>query len=129
MWLSEKAAVSGAENRSPAQLAEVSIGGALAAAVGEGESRGLTVIAPGGVLWKPVAGQTALCVDCADGAAALAGVCESDYPAGMASGELLLRSRTGAAVWLKNDGSIVLTGDVSVVGTLRLNGASVAVEP
>lgn len=124
MYLARQAAKADKSERDTARLASVTIGGGDPAAVCGSERRGLTVIAPGGVAWLPRSGDEALLIRCG-GEDAIAGAVVS-APAGMQPGEVCVFS-SGASVLLKNDGKIELTGDVEVTGTLKLNGAAVAV--
>ena len=125
MWLSKKAAGSETERETPARIAEITIGGGDPAAESRGENRSLAVASLGGYCWKPSAGQSALILDCADGASALSGVVQESWPEGLASGEVCIRSG-GASITLKNDGRIIVAGDVELTGDLSVTG-SVAV--
>ena len=69
------------------------------------------------------AGQ-ALLLRCGDGEA-VAGVL-SAAPAGLQPGEVCVFSAGGATLLLKNDGTVLLTWNVEVTGTLKINGAPVA---
>lgn len=138
MWISKKTAEAEGERGSPARLAEITIGGSSAAAGTDGESRSLNVVSMGGYFWRPAPGETALILDCADGASVVAGVSQTENEDGLAAGEVRVSSG-GASVTLKNDGSILVSGDLSlsgdvtvlgrvaVVGSLTLNGLPVAV--
>lgn len=127
MWLSKKlTAYRNAEQEGTmADMGVTTIGGASASVMTRGEQRDLEVFAPGGVVWQPRSGDTVLvikggvgcqerCVVAADTAGAA--------PEDMEPGELFLYSAGGASLHLKNDGSIAVTGNVSVEGSLEVKG-------
>lgn len=115
MWLSKRSA---GGRVSSANIATTTIGGQVAAALSEGEQRGVPVYAPGGYCWRPRAGQSLLVVKCgAEGESPVAaGTAQSEAPEGMRAGEVYITSGGGAAVWLKNDGAVEITGDVKING-------------
>ena len=125
MWLARQAARAERTDDGAARLCAVTIGGEEPAAVWGGERRGLTVVAPGGVAWLPRSGDEALLIRCGD-EDAVAGVAVA-APPGMQPGEVCVFSAGGASVLLCNDGKVKITGSVEISGTLRLNGAAVAV--
>lgn len=125
MWLAEKTARSGA-GAPDAAVGEITIGGESPAVLSEGESRGVLVLAPGGYVWKPSPGEETVVLRCGSVSAA-AGAVLSEWPAGLACGEVCVRSAGGASVLLKNDGSVEITGSVNVTGALRVNGKTVTV--
>ena len=123
MWISQRIAKRRDGTKDPADIAEVTIGGAAAAAYSDCESRNLGLVSPGGFFWRPSAGQKVLVFSCG-GERVVAGALQEGTPSGMENGEIYLQSG-GASIWLKNDGQIVISGDVDIDGTLSVGGASV----
>lgn len=123
MWLSEQAAAP-REKEAAAAVAEVTIGGRRAAALADGERRELSAAGPGGYDWLPEAGARVLLVRCADGTEVIAGVLPDGEAAGLSAGDVRLHT-PGAALYLRADGRIELAGDVTVTGTLTVNGTPV----
>lgn len=81
----------------------------------DGERREVPVYAPGGYCWRPALGQELLVVKGEDGPRIAGARCGG---AALEAGEVLLFAQEGgAAIRLKNDGSIELTGRVLVNGT------------
>ncbi len=152
MWLSKTIALrQRAERESTvADMGVTTIGGGSASVMTKGEQRELEVFAPGGLVWQPQAGDTVLVVKGGTGcqeqcvvAASTAGAA----PEGLAPGELFLYSCGGASLYLREDGSIAVTGGgfaegdwesegnltlagevelngpVTINGTLRINGS------
>ena len=79
---------------------------------------------PGGYHWTPRRGESVLVVKSgAEGETCLLGV-EDTLP-GLEPGEVFLSAAEGVGVRLTGDGKILLTGDVQITGTLRLNGKEV----
>lgn len=120
MWISEK--LGGKSGGSSAEAGVTTIGGASAAVETCGEERGLPVYAPGGMTWRPRAGDTVLVLKGGTGgeeryivAAASGG------DDGLEPGELALET-AGASVRLRLDGSIQLRGRVEITGQLYVNG-------
>ena len=94
-------------------LEVVSLGGEVNSVVSSGVQSRKTVFAPGGMCWMPGRGQGVLVVkagaeDCIVGA-------EMEPDGEMEPGEVKIFSQ-GASIWLKNDGSICLVGQVFVNG-------------
>lgn len=128
MWLNETLARRAGEAReaAAADLGVTTIGGENAAVLARGEIRSLPVYAPGGVVWQPRAGDAVLllkggpggreqCVAAADTA--------GHVPDGFAPGELYLYAAGGkASIYLKNDGAIAVTGNVTVEGRVDVSG-------
>lgn len=110
MWLTKENARR-REVPSPAETAVVTLAEGTVAAYGRGEQRGLGILSPGGVLWRPEVGDAVLTLQ-ADGAGAPYVAGEVSEPAEeLAPGELLLRSK-GASIHLRNDGVIEVRGTV-----------------
>ncbi|MEG1633339.1 MAG: hypothetical protein RR314_04735 [Oscillospiraceae bacterium] len=123
MWLAERTAGDADRSELAANVCETTIGGDSPAVMADGEKRSLSVLSPGGVFWKPSVGQNVLVISCGDGAV-VAGAVQRDAPAAMQPGELYIKSN-GAELRLKNNGDIELFGNISVTGTLKVNGLPV----
>ena len=122
MWLS-RTMVRRQPEAEPAVLGTVSIGGADAAVVTDGEKRHARLISPGGYCWQPGA---------EDGVLVLKGselyVAGALQPGGeIAPGEVLIYSN-GASIWLKNTGEIELCGRVNIRGEAYVNDRKVKTE-
>jgi len=124
MWISAKLAKNVQEDAGSGEIGQVTIGGDRPAVVTRGESRGLSVAAPGGYLWRPAAGDQVLVIPCGE-EYVVAGVVSDEAPE--ENGEVTIKSETGAVIRLKNNGEILLEGDVKVLGTLEINGIPVEV--
>ena len=123
MWLSEKAAVRAAGDA--AFIGTVTIGGGNAGVDRDGEMRNLKTIAPGGFSWRPRAGQDVLVLKCGGEGEYIAGVVQSgEEPE---SGEVVIGSGP-AKIRIRPNGTIELTGIVSITGALVVNGTTVGGE-
>jgi phage gp45-like len=122
MWLSSQ--MRPAPATADADLGVTTIAGGSAGVVTRGEVRSLPVFSPGGYLWLPASGSTVLVIRGGPGGeeSCVCGTQQTAAPRGMLPGEVFLFSAGGASVYLRNDGSIELTGAVSVTGSLRVNG-------
>jgi hypothetical protein len=124
MWLSERNKNTDTDNGT--QICTATIGGESVGVYAGGERRGLTVCAPGGYRWRPKAGDKLLVIKCAHGEEIVAGVPISGSTGSMKNGEVCIESEGGATLYLKNDGSIVIKGDVNVEGALKVNGNEIS---
>lgn len=128
MWVSKAISLrQGAEpDAAGADMGVTTIGGGSASVMTRGEQRNLAVFAPGGIVWQPRAGDNVLvikggvggqeqCVVAADTAGAA--------PGELAPGELFLFSKGGASIYLRSDGGITVTGEVSAEGGLTVKGS------
>ncbi len=130
MWLSKKLA----ENNSQAPTNNTEIGNLsistndLVAAISSCEKRGISFFAPFGIEFLPTEGQKVLLLSCGNHTAC-AGV-EMKKASNLNAGEIRLFSQGGASILLKNDGSIVLNGAVTITkkGDIKTNGAILAAE-
>ncbi|MBQ2944277.1 MAG: hypothetical protein IJD93_06285 [Ruminococcus sp.] len=68
----------------------------------------LPLIAPFGVMYVPVTGEKAVTLETPSGEVCLGVVAKS--PKELASGELMLCSKGGASIVLKNDGRVLING-------------------
>lgn len=119
MWLTETLARENFEN-TKASLDEISIGGAVTVATET--SRQVNVLHSGGVIRRSKAGETGLVISCDDGTKVLIGtVSDTASSLNLSSGETYIGTET-AHIHIKNDGSIELFGNISIVGSLSYNG-------
>lgn len=128
MWLSKKFSACQAVERegTMADMGVTTIGGGSASVMTRGEQRDLEIFSPGGVVWQPRAGDTVLVIKGGVGCqerCVVAAATGGETPEDMEPGELYLYSAGGASVHLKNDGSIAVTGDVSLEGSLEVTGS------
>lgn len=79
----------------------------------DGERREVSVFTPGGYCWRPMLGQELLVVKGPDGPCAVGGRRSGEVGPGEV---LIFAAKGGAAIRLKNDGSLELTGRVTVNG-------------
>ena len=122
MWLSKRI-MQQQELSDAATLGTVSIEGSSTAVVTDGEKRHARVTAPGGYDWQPKKTQGALVLRS-----------NEDYIAGVpvnAGGLAPVEVRIfsdGAEITLLNNGDVRIRGEVSVVGTLTVNGREVVLK-
>ena len=117
MWLSKMTA----RRREPevgSAAATVSVGGEAPAVVTDAERRQGRLFSPGGYCWRPAGGETVLVVG--GGEPCVAGT-EQHCPVELAPGEVYIHSGK-AWLWLKNDGSVVLSGKLVVQGGAEISG-------
>lgn len=132
MWLSEQAASrAGNGGGAAARVGSVTIGGKSAAVLLTGEYRGLGVLAPRGVAWRPGTGAQVLVIETDDGERFIAGTVDGENEA--ADGELCLgagsaKLRFGADQKICAEGELRLTGDLYLTGRLFLNGVEIKAE-
>lgn len=121
MWLAERSKP--ARSTADAELGVTTISGGNVGVMTRGEVRALPVFGPGGCVWMPENGDAVLVLKGGPGGEeqCVAGKAQEEAPAGMLPGEVYLHSGA-ASVWLRKDGSILLMGNVSVVGNLTVNG-------
>ena len=129
MWLSEKVKFGGESNALLAETGEVSINGTSLAVMTQNEMRRLSMAFPGGFRWRPRVGQRVLVLKTGDGESVVIGAV-ADSAAG-ADGDMLIEGER-CAVSLKNDGSVIISGDsicldgeVDIVGSLTVNGEEI----
>lgn len=122
MWLSKKTLTP--TQRDEAALGRVTVGGSEPGVYTQGERRGVKLFAPKGFIWKPKTGQRLFVAELPDGCAVALGAEMENIPVGMMPGEVYIKSE-GASVLLENDGSITISGNVNVEGSLCINGIPV----
>lgn len=118
MWLGEKNRGSQPDR---ASVGQVTVGGINTAVYTDGERRGATLFAPGGYYWVPKAGQSVLVLKNGEHEVCCLDREVTDMPEGLSEGEIMICSQ-GASVTLKNDGTILISGDIEVNGRLTVNG-------
>lgn len=122
MWLSKqmKPAVPTAD----ADLGVTTIEGESVGVVTRGEIRALPIYGPGGYVWLPENGAAVLVIKGGPGGEeqCVSGMKQKDIPEGMKPGEIFLYGPGGNSIYLKQDGSMVLRGEVDIQGSLAVNG-------
>lgn len=113
MYLSERWKT-GKGTETEGSLGTVSVGGVSTTVTASGDQASTAVFSPGGLYWVPRRGDSVLVIKAGGTENCIAGV-EMEPPTDMAPGELRLVSQ-GASLWLKNDGSIRISGRVLVNG-------------
>ena len=92
--------------------------------VTRGEVRQLPIYGPGGYVWLQESGASVLVIKGGPGGEeqCVCGGKQAAVPKGMKPGEVYLYGPKGSSVYLRQDGTIQLTGRVAVTGTLVVNG-------
>lgn len=110
MWLSQRVF---RDNSAPAGLSQgvVTVAGAAPAVLTDREERELSVLSPGGYLWRPGLGDRVLLSR--EGGGCVLG--KIQQPADLAPGEIRIVSG-GASIALLPSGEIHLTGDIYLNG-------------
>ena len=120
MWISEKTA-RGPEKRQ--NLTGITtIGGGNAAVYTDVELRKTAVYSPGGYFWYPKVGQDVIVIKSDDKEICIAGSRQEEIPAGMEKGDVFIKSDGAAIIKIKKSGKIILSGQVEVEGSLKVNG-------
>lgn len=116
MWLSEKTA--GSTKSGGAEFGTVTIGGGSVGVMTDSERRGLKVYGPGGYVWRPRTGESLLVLKCGEEGAqsCVAGTEPPAAPPNMENGEIYITSASGTSLYLKNDGRVLLTGQLYING-------------
>ncbi len=120
MWLSRRDRED-PRGEGAAEVGTVTLGGDPAGVSLAGERRNVTVFGPGGYQWRPSVGQSVLVIKAgADGEELCIGGCRSDGQTGLAPGEIFLSGggEQGAGIYLRNDGSVELSGKVLFNGVV-----------
>jgi len=126
MWLSKKLSIyrTAEQEGAAADMGITTIGGTNASVETRGEQRNLEVFAPRGIIWQPQQGDTVLVIKGGIGCqehCIVAAETVSKGPDTLTPGELYLFS-DGASLYLRNDGSILITGDLYVEGKVQIKG-------
>ena len=119
MWLSKQAARS--DDRAPADMGTVTIGGDSPAVLTDSESRNISVISPGGYIWRPAVGDELLIIKNTDGEKCAVGASKAAAYDEVLPGEVLIYSK-GAHILIKNDGDIEISGNIKVDGSIDAGG-------
>lgn len=127
MWISRKLSTDRTARLEGAatDMGVTTAGGASASVLTRGEQRNLEVFSPGGLIWQPKTGDTVLVVKGGSGAketCVIAAENASHTPSDMTPGELYLFSNADTYIFLRQDGSVVIHGDVSITGSLSVTG-------
>lgn len=122
MWLSN-AFYQNTKRSAAADAGPVSIEGTEPAVCTDGELRETEILRPANILRLPKVDEQQLILKLPDGKSVMIGVLAPDIPNGIEAGEVYIKTDE-AEVWIKNDG-IELNGNVSVSGTLTVNGREV----
>ena len=127
MWLSKQTKKS--NPTSEADLGVTTISGSQVGVLTKGEVRALPVFGPGGYIWQPANGDSVLVIKGGPGGeeSCVAGKAQAGTE-GLQPGEVCLHAPGGAAIRLRNDGSVELQGRVLVTGQLVINGKECQVE-
>lgn len=128
MWLSGKTAGIGAGEKN-SEIGTVSVGGLRPAVVTDGESRAAELLALGGGVYVPKAGDEVLLERTAMEDKVVLGIVASDSLQGVEAGELVICLPGGEGrIHFKNNGEIelsgnlVLKGNTEITGELTING-------
>lgn len=111
MWLSKR----NRQEKPVYTSGTVSIEGENCAVAGFTESRGAEVFAPGGYIWKPALGDSVLVFK--DGSADIIG--KKCPEADIQPGEVCIKSLGGAEIYLRNDGTVIISGNVIFEGDVK----------
>ena len=92
--------------------------------VTRGEVRQLPIYGPGGYVWLPESGASVLVIKGGPGGEeqCVCGGKQAEVPKGMQPGEVYIYGPKGSNVYLQKDGTIELTGRISIRGQLLVNG-------
>ena len=122
MWLSN-AFSTGTKHSFTADAGPVSIEGSEPAVCTEGEVRETEILRPANILRLPKIDEQQVILRLPDGKSVMLGVLSPDIPNGIEAGEVYIKT-DNAVLFIKNSG-IEINGNVSVTGTLEVNGREV----
>ena len=127
MWLSKQTVSGRKEER--IYTGDVTMSGEQVGVYTDTERRNVLVYAPAGYFWMPKANQNLLIIKNAEGENCAIGAETGEFPAGMESGEVYIKSE-GAYIWIKNKeiemgGDIHMSGRVNITGSLTVNGTQI----
>lgn len=109
MWVSKQLTQKSKEEQTPKRMTVTAPGAAGYTMQAGEEERGVQLVAPFGIAYAPLPGQKALVLPLQDTACCL-GVWMPDRQ--LKPGELMLYAASGATIYLKEDGSVVINGQV-----------------
>ena len=119
MWLSE---IRKTRSNTAASHGSITIGGYEAAVMTDTERRNVEICMPGGYLWIPQQGKNVISIESENAGQCILGYTDVESGDDMQPGEVRITSSGGAVIVLKNDGKILLKGDIQIDGSLFLNG-------
>ena len=122
MWLSEKTAASGMEPERVAEIGKVTLEGSEPGILADCEVRTLSSLGPGGYYWNAEVGREAMLIRAADGTRVVAGDIHDRAPIEIEPGEVYIGIKDGTYMHVKNDGHILLFGNIDLVGQITING-------
>ena len=122
MWLSNRMVRN--KSNQPA-VGEVTIGGKNTAVYTDGEKRNSVFFSPGGYYWLPSRGQNMVVIKSEDNEICCMDREITELPIDMQEGEVYIVSDGNASIYLKNDGTVQISGDVSVKGRMFVNGTEI----
>lgn len=122
MWLANRK-VQG-KNTQPT-VGEVTIGGRKTAVYTNDEKRNAVFFSPGGYFWLPSCGQNMVVIKSEDDEVCCLDREVTELPVDMQEGEVYIVSGGNASLYLKNDGTVQISGDVSVNGRVFVNGTEI----
>lgn len=107
MWITDYITKNSMANPNPEKGNVVSCSGGSTAVMSSGEHKGLKTAAPYGIISVPPIGEEAVVLPLNDSEVCIGVVAKSNE---LEPGELMLCSKGGASIVLKNDGSILING-------------------
>lgn len=123
MWLSNRKTQATGNQSS---IGEVTIGGVKTVVYTDGEKRNSAFFAPGGYYWLPSCGQNMVVIKSEDNEVCCMDREVTELPVDMQEGEVYIVSAGNASLYLKNDGTVQIIGDVSVTGRMFVNGTEIS---
>ena len=122
MWIAKKTAQMGGGDEG-SSVGTVSVGGVKPAVMTDGEVRETELLALGGSVYVPRAGDEVLLETTNQGEKLVLGKVFSEGSSGINDGELVLRaSGNGGRIVFKNSGEIEISGNIVLTGTTNING-------
>ncbi len=117
MWVAKRLSRT-EHDTSIAEQGTVTIAGAAAGVLTKGEWRGVPVVAPGGCAWRPKRGAQVLVLKGGAENEERYILGEADVPMmqKLADGEICIFSDGGAAIYLRSNGRVEITGELIING-------------
>ena len=123
MWLTKQTTQK--ETEDPIRIGKVTIEGERPGVYTDYEQRDASIVSPGGYIWRPKYGDDVLIIKCGNNELFTAGI-QSTEENTISAGEVMIKSADGGYIYLKNDGSILINGQVSIDGGLTVNGNEIS---
>ena len=121
MWLARRE-MRTTPAEAPAEDGVVTLSGEDVAVYAQGERRHLPVYGPGGYCWRPAMGDRVLVLKLGqEGEQCCVAGLREEPPGGLKPGEVMLRAGN-ASIWLKNSGTVEITGEIVLKGAVIVNG-------